>query len=107
MANALCASGFIWVGNSCTIHGNTIVNNGDHFSSLMWADGITCLGCDDTEISSNEFAGNSDIDLILGSGTGCSIHGNTFTHDTANNRPAFGALMLDNFMGTINNAITL
>jgi hypothetical protein len=100
VANALCASGFIWVGDSCTITGNKVVNNGDHFTSQMWADGITCLGCDRTEISNNYFAENTDIDLILGSGVEAHVHDNSFAHSSATNRPAFGALMLDNFVGS-------
>ncbi len=100
IANALCASGFIWIGDSCTFTNNQIINNGDHFTQNMWADGITCLGCDRTEISGNYFAENSDIDLILGSGHSSYVHDNTFVHDARNNRPSFGALMLDNFAST-------
>lgn len=108
ITSALCASGFIWVcqGGGCTIQNNHIWQNGDHVQQNMWADGITCLGCDDTVISSNYFAENSDIDLILGSGIGASLHDNIFSHASASNRPAFGAFMLDNFAGSTSGLFT-
>jgi hypothetical protein len=65
IANALCASGFVWVSQGGYIGSNLIVNNGDHNSHLMWADGITCLGCDGVDIAGNIFIGNSDIDFIM------------------------------------------
>jgi hypothetical protein len=87
------------MGDGITILSNQILNNGDHFSQNMWADGITCLLCDHAVVKNNLFAENSDIDFIMGSGVGSIVANNTFSHFSATNRPTFGALMCDNFMG--------
>jgi len=99
-ANALCASGFVWTGAKGVISNNTVVDNGDHLTQMMWADGLTCLICDGATISGNTFIGNTDIDLIVGSGTGALIHNNFFYHEVNDlNRSVFSALMFDNFNG--------
>jgi hypothetical protein len=99
-ANALCASGFVWVGANGILQNNQITNNGDHIAQMMWADGITCLSCDGASITGNAFSGNTDIDLILGSGVGSIVSNNSFSHDGIDlSRGVFGALMFDNFNG--------
>ena len=97
VANAVCASGFVFRGSNMTIQSNIFLDNGDQSSYLMWADGLTCLTCDYSRIIGNIFQGNSDIDLILGSGVETKISSNRFIHDFS--RKVFGALMLDNFNG--------
>lgn len=97
IANAVCASGFVLIGSHITIENTIFLNNGEHDEHYMWADGLTCLNCDYSTFTGNIFQGNSDIDLILGSGISSKISSNRFIHDSS--RPVFGALMLDNFNG--------
>ena len=99
LANALCASGFVFTGDYLHFENNTVQNNGDHNEHLMWADGLTCLTCDHAYIVGNSFIGNSDVDLIMGSGVNSHVHSNLFLHAADNNRPVFSALMCDNFNG--------
>lgn len=97
-ANALCASGLIWVATGSLIENNYITANGDHEEHLMWADGITCLRCDEAVVRGNTFVGNTDIDFIMGSGIGASVVANVFSHASGDSA-AFSCLMCDNFNG--------
>lgn len=98
--NALCASGFIIVANNLVINNNLIDNNGDHVNHLMWADGITCLQCDNAIVTNNLFNDNTDIDFIMGSGINSHVFNNIYTHNTLNdNKAAFAPIMCDNFNG--------
>lgn len=97
VANSLCASSLVYIGAYATVYNTIFEYNGDNFSKLMWSDGLTCLSCDYGSFTGNIFIGNSDIDLIFGSGKGNMVVNNRFIHDS--NRPIFGALMLDNFNG--------
>ena len=99
IANALCASGFVWISDGSLIADNEFIGNGDHFTFNMWSDGLTCLKCDNAIIRGNTFSDNTDVDLILGSGVNSLVSLNEFYHRATTDRPAFAALMLDNFAG--------
>lgn len=91
---ALCGSGFVWVGDNATVTHSFIANNGDHNTTNMWADGLTLLRSASAVVEDNRFEDNSDVDLILGGSTNASVRRNTVVHA---GQPSFAGLMLDNF----------
>jgi len=94
--NALCGTGLGWVGRDCTIRNNLIFGNGDHFTRNMWSDGVTLLDGDGCVVTGNTFVDNSDINLILGSGSKATVKGNVVQMKAGK---CFGGIMLDNFNG--------
>lgn len=99
--DALCGSGFSFVGDGAIITNNTFANNGSHTSTNMWADGLTYATASDSPavastITGNKFIDNSDIGMLIASGKGATVSGNTITQTHVT---AYGGLMLDNLNG--------
>jgi len=94
--NTLCGTGMEWRADGATIMSNYFVDNGDHATTGLWADGLTIHEADDSTILGNTFFNNSDVALILGGGTNSIVNGNLIAQTT---QAAFAGLMLDNFNG--------
>ncbi len=95
--NALCGSGFEWIGDQATIAGSLFRSNGDHVANMMWADGLTLLRSNGAKVQSNQFLDNSDVGLIVGGARDAIITGNLISQSA---QGAYAGLMLDNFNGT-------
>lgn len=95
--NALCGSGFEWIGDGAEIIGSSFKeDNGDNSRHMMWADGLTLLRSDGSVVRNNEFIDNSDIGFISGGARGGVFIDNVVHQER---QLAFGGLMLDNFNG--------
>jgi hypothetical protein len=94
--NALCGTGFEWMGDDATITNCTFRDNGDNTTKNMWSDGLTLLQSDRAVVEGNLFQDNSDVDLICGGARDGSIRNNTIVQSR---QVAFAGLMLDNFNG--------
>lgn len=94
--NALCGSGFEWLGDGATVIGSTFRDNGENGRHMMWADGLTLLQSDGAVVRNNEFIDNSDIGFIAGGARG-GVFIDNVVHQAR--QLAFGGLMLDNFNG--------
>jgi hypothetical protein len=94
--NALCGSGFEWLGDGATIIGSTFRDNGENGRHMMWADGLTLLQSDGAVVRNNEFIDNSDIGFISGGARG-GVFIDNVVHQAR--QLAFGGLMLDDFNG--------
>jgi hypothetical protein len=96
--HAMCGSGMGLAGANYTVNNNYIAYNGrDRFSGgggAPWADGITALSCYSGHITSNTIVDNTDIDLVVGGGSGCDVSGNTIWHG---GKYAFAGLNIGNF----------
>jgi hypothetical protein len=99
--NALCGSGFEWVGDEATIIGSSFKDNGDNSRNMMWSDGLTLIRSDGAVVRNNEFIDNSDIGFISGGARG-GVFIDNLVHQQR--QLAFGGLMLDNFNGTSHGA---
>jgi hypothetical protein len=95
--NALCGSGFEWVGDGASILGSTFRDNGDNSRHMMWSDGLTLIRSDGAVVRNNEFIDNSDIGFIAGGARGGVFIDNVVQQAR---QLAFGGLMLDNFNGS-------
>lgn len=95
--NALCASGLEWTGDQCNIQHNFFASNGDHYTTNMWSDGLTLLQCRYGVLLDNYFQDNSDVNLILGCGTGSYVNGVSIMMQQA---ACYAGLMLDCFDGS-------
>ena len=95
--NALCGSGFEWVGDGATIIGSSFRDNGDNSRHMMWSDGLTLIRSDGAVVRNNEFIDNSDIGFISGGARGGVFIDNLVLQTR---QLAFGGLMLDNFNGS-------
>lgn len=95
--DALCGSGFEWIGDRATIAGSLFRGNGDHATNMMWADGLTLLRSNGAKVQSNQFLDNSDVGLILGGAENAIVTGNLIAQSK---QGVFAGLMLDNFNGT-------
>lgn len=95
--NAVCASGFEWIGDDATFRNSTFKDNGENAATNMWSDGLTLLRSDRAVVEGNRFVDNSDIDLICGGTRGGSITNNVISHTR---QVSFAGLMLDNFNGS-------
>lgn len=94
--NALCGSGFEWLGDDASVIGSTFRDNGDNGRHMMWADGLTLLRSDRAVVRNNAFVDNSDIGFISGGARG-GVFVDNVVHQAR--QLAFGGLMLDNFNG--------
>lgn len=94
--NALCGSGFEWIGDDASVVGSTFRDNGDNTRHMMWSDGLTLLRSDGAVVRNDEFIDNSDIGFICGGGRGGVFVDNVIRQQR---QLAFGGLMLDNFNG--------
>ena len=77
-------------------------HNGDHFTRNMWSDGVTLNQASPAVVQNNLFIDNSDINLILGSGTDSDVSGNR-VFELQNG--AFGGVMFDNFNGNTDGTV--
>jgi hypothetical protein len=91
--NALCASGFEWIGDQCSIRSSYFASNGNHADG-RWSDGLTLLQCRNGVVSDSVFHDNTDVNLIIGCGVNLRVQRNTITQASAS---SFAGLMLDNF----------
>ncbi|WBO22730.1 right-handed parallel beta-helix repeat-containing protein [Sphingomonas abietis] len=95
-------------GAATVISGNDFVGNGTHTAKLRWADGLTIHDAKGLRVLSNRFRDNTDIQLVLGGCTGCTVADNRFGHSDAAGGGSFGEIMLQawpkatsgNFTGT-------
>ncbi|MEW5739143.1 MAG: right-handed parallel beta-helix repeat-containing protein [Myxococcota bacterium] len=94
--NALCGTGFEWIGDGAEIIGSSFKDNGDNARHMMWADGLTLIRSDGSVVRNNEFVDNSDIGFICGGARGGVFIDNVIHQQR---QLAFGGLMLDNFNG--------
>src|SRR5262249_52201940 len=83
---AVCGSG-LTVGSArdFEIYGSEFYDNGRQPEeangiSGLWADGLTVFGCLRSTIRDNDFWDNTDVDLGVNGGVGCSVYRNTITH---------------------------
>lgn len=90
--NALCGTALGWDGDSATISGNTIRDNGDHANRVC--DGITVGSSTSSTVANNLVVDATDIGIILGNATNGSVTGNTVIQQS---RVGFAGLMIDNF----------
>ena len=94
--NALCGSGFEWVGDGASIINSTFRDNGENARHMMWSDGLTLLQSDDAVVRNNEFIDNSDIGFISGGARNGVFIDNVVQQSR---QLAFGGIMIDNFNG--------
>ena len=79
---ALCGSAFeIWA-NGGEVQDSLFYDNGTDANAMAnhWSDGITVLYCDSCYIHDNSFVDNSDVDLVVGSGSNLYVAHNDFEH---------------------------
>jgi hypothetical protein len=93
---AVCGTGMAWVGNGSRFQDSVASHNGDHYTHNMWSDGLTLNQASPAVVQNNLFIDNSDINLILGSGSDSDVSGNVI-FELQNG--AFGGVMFDNFNG--------
>lgn len=93
---ALCGSAFT-AGDSSNfeIYGSLFYDNGAQPEDAngvdgFWADGVTVFKCVDATIRDNDFWDNTDVDLGVNGGSGCSVYRNTITHTS---RYAFAGIV--------------
>jgi hypothetical protein len=91
--NALCGTA-LEVG-ATSVAFSRFVDNGLHRNHL-WADGVTALECPGKAVYENYFEGNTDIDLVIGTGP-CEVIGNTIVHRADFDSSAFSAINLFTF----------
>jgi hypothetical protein len=98
--NAVCGTGCEWTGNGANVLASYFHANGDHFTHMMWSDGLTLLHSDSvgrqTLIMGNVFEDNSDVDFISGGCTNGIIQDNLVEHIY---QPSYAGMMFDNFDG--------
>lgn len=83
---AVCGSAMT-VGSSSRflIYGSAFYDNGRQPEEAggitgLWADGLTVFECRGATIRDNTFTDNTDVDLGVNGGAGCSVYRNTITH---------------------------
>ncbi|GEM_PF-4742869 len=95
--HSLCGTGLILIGSFYDVQDNYIAYNGtDEFAGGPWSDGITAISCDHGYIAHNVFVDNTDIDLAIGGGLGCTVELNTIGHF---GKSSFSGLNIGNFSG--------
>ena len=93
---ALCGTGFEYTGDSCSFYRCAFVANGNHMDK-RWSDGLTLLSCPHGRVIENTFEDNSDVNFIMGCGTGTVVAYNTVTMHPGS--ACFAGFMMDNFDG--------
>jgi hypothetical protein len=78
--NALCGSAAEVQGTGIEISNSYFAQNGYAYPTGPWSDGLTVWECTNGSIHNNDFADNTDVDLIVGGANGCSVYGNGITH---------------------------
>lgn len=94
--NALCGSGLesTPVSLRLDIERAWVGYNGYHNQQSLWSDGITVLQSANATIRDNVLTNNTDVDLIFGGCTSCSITNNQIVHTDDFSQSSFAALML-------------
>ncbi len=91
---AMCGSGMEVLGDHFEIYENWIGYNGrsadEGLIGEQWADGITLLSCDSGSVHDNWLDNNTDIDLVVGGGSGCSIQWNHIRHTPTRGVAVYG-----------------
>ncbi len=95
-SKALCGSALEVTSNNFEISNSQFLDNGFQDSENpggleTWSDGITLGACIDGTVRNNTFYNNTDVDLIVGPGSGCVVHDNQIFHTT---RYAYAGLMV-------------
>ena len=76
------------------VSGNLFLGNGTHTIHGMWSDGLTIHDARGLRVIGNRFVDNTDVQLIFGGCTGCTVSGNTFRHSGAAAGGSFAELMI-------------
>lgn len=94
--NALCGTGLLVAGsrNNYLIYQNWFADNGLHNQQNLWSDGLTVNELSNSVVAFNHFADNTDVDVIVGGCSHCSISVNTINHSGPAEKGSFAALML-------------
>lgn len=100
--NALCGTGFQWLGDNAVIHNSIFASNGD---STVFADGLTLLQSNNAQVTNNSFLENTDINFIFGGGTNATVYTN-LVQNVLPSRFAFAGMMMDNFNGATSGNFT-
>jgi hypothetical protein len=94
---ALCGTGAEVEGSNFEIRDSNFSYNGfqlDVPGLEPWADGLTVWTCNNGWIHHNTFMNNTDVDLVIGGGSGCVVENNTIIH---NSEYGFAGLMIGTF----------
>jgi len=78
--NALCGSAFEVHSDGLSVTNSYFANNGYEYPTGPWADGLTVWGCLNGSVHDNFFSDNTDVDLIVGGASNCSVYSNTISH---------------------------
>ena len=89
-----CYSAFEMGAGSGVITDNLFANNGTHNVNMMWSDGLTIHDGKHLRVSNNLFVDNTDVQLIFGGCTDCSVTGNRFRHSIGEAGGSFAELMI-------------
>mgnify|MGYP001481133240 CR=1 FL=1 len=106
---ALCGTGLEWTGRGAWVVNASFLGNGAHFDrhtqqeDHSWSDGLTLDSGPGAVVDTSWFVDNSDVNLIIGGGTGARITNNRVWM-TGN--AAFAGIMLDNFNSNPNSDFT-
>jgi hypothetical protein len=76
------------------IERNIFANNGTHTKYMMWSDGLTVHGASGLSVERNRFVNNTDVQLIFGGCTDCTVAKNVFRHTAAASTGSFAELMI-------------
>ena len=93
---AYCCTGAGLTGTEKMVATNNLFAfNGMHDKSVgSWSDGLTIGNAKNSIFTGNEFVDNTDIDFIIGSGTGSVIRNNSIKHTGTFKGGSFAAFMI-------------
>ncbi len=94
-----CYSAFEFGSGSGMIAGNLFADNGTHNVDMMWSDGLTVHDGNALEVRDNSFLDNTDVQMIFGGCTACTVTGNRFRHSAAERGGSFAELMIHAWPG--------
>lgn len=84
--DAMCGSGLELSGSNFEVYSNYFANNGrpreESAAGQPWADGLTLHSCNYGSVRNNFFENNTDVDIIVGTGSGCQVRFNTILHSS-------------------------
>jgi len=93
--NALCGTGFQWIGPGTNFTDSVFRSNGNHADG-RWSDGLTLLQGSGARVENCQFIDNTDVNFIIGSGVNARLTGN---YIAMMEQYAFAGFMMDNFNG--------
>ncbi len=93
--NAVCGSGaeIAPPASNLQVNQTYVAFNGTHNSDFLWSDGLTVLQAQGANVTFNTFVDNTDVDLIFGGCTDCTITNNTIIHSNSFAQSSFAAAM--------------